>query len=203
VSDLDILANVWLFSGMDKERRDRLATFTFTRSYKQDDVIVEEGRTGNGLYVITSGRVEVVKAFKTENARRLATLSSGDFFGEMALLDEWPRSATVRALEATTCVGIDRWLLLAQLRKDSELAIVMLQGSSSRSCARTRSSPSSCSRPWRAASGKPMPGWPSNLIQLFRHACLGDACGKPSQRLPYPHQLSRRAGVRFENGAIR
>ncbi len=127
MSDLDILANVWLFSGMDKERRDRLATFTFTRSYKQDDVIVEEGRTGNGLYVITSGRVEVVKAFKTENARRLATLSSGDFFGEMALLDEWPRSATVRALEATTCVGIDRWLLLAQLRKDSELAIVMLQ----------------------------------------------------------------------------
>ncbi len=127
MSDSEILANVWLFSGMDQERRERLATFTFTRSYKPDDIIVEEGRTGNGLYVITSGRVEVVKAFKTESARRIATLAKGDFFGEMALLAEWPRSATVRALEETTCVGIDRWLFLTQLRSDPELAIVMLQ----------------------------------------------------------------------------
>lgn len=125
--DSDILANIWLFSGMDKEHLERLATFTFTRSYKPGDTIVEEGRTGNGLYVITAGRVEVVKALNTASAKRLAVLGKGDFFGEMALLDESPRSASVRALDDTTCLGIDRWLLLSQLRKDAQLALAMLQ----------------------------------------------------------------------------
>src|SRR5438552_3003398 len=99
MADSNILANVWLFSGMSKESLDKLATFTFTKSYKQGDVIIEEGRTGNGLYVITSGQVEVVKGATTGTTKRLATLATGDFFGEMSLLDEWPRSATVRALE--------------------------------------------------------------------------------------------------------
>lgn len=127
MADSDILANVWLFSGMSKESLDKLASFTFTKSYKASDVIIEEGRTGNGLYVITSGKVEVIKGAQLETAKRLATLATGDFFGEMSLLDEWPRSATVRALEETSCLGIDRWLFLGQLRKDPQLAIVMLQ----------------------------------------------------------------------------
>lgn len=127
MSDPEGLASVWLFSGMDKEHLEKLATFTFTRSYKPSETIIEEGRTGNGLYVIMAGRVEVVKGLNTENARRLAILAKGDFFGEMALLDEWPRSATVRALDETICLGIDRWVFLSQLRTDPQLAIVMLQ----------------------------------------------------------------------------
>ncbi len=127
MSNTDVLANIWLFSGMDKNRLEKLATFTFTRSYGPGATIVEEGHTGNGLYVITSGRVEVVKALNTEGATRLAILTKGEFFGEMALLDEWPRSATVRALEDTTCLGIDRWLMLTQLRNDPQLAVSMLQ----------------------------------------------------------------------------
>jgi CRP-like cAMP-binding protein len=126
-SNADVLSGVWLFAGLDRERLEKLATFTFSKSYTPGDSIVEEGRTGNGLYVITSGRVEVVKAFNTERATRLAVLEAGEFFGEMALLTEWPRSATVRAIEPTACVGIDRWLFLEQLRKDAQLAIVMLQ----------------------------------------------------------------------------
>ncbi len=126
MADSDILANVWLFSGMSKESLDKLASFTFTKGYKPGDVIIEEGRSGNGLYVITSGQVEVTKG-AAGAAKRLATLTNGDFFGEMSLLDEWPRSATVRALEDTSCLGIDRWLFLNQLRKDPQLAIVMLQ----------------------------------------------------------------------------
>ena len=127
MSVAEVLSGVWLFSGIDKEHLEALAAFTFTRDYKPGATIVEQGRTGNGLYVVMSGRVEVVEGLYTENPRRLATLGEGEFFGEMALLEEKPRSATVRALQETTCVGMDRWLFIAQLRRDPEIAILMLQ----------------------------------------------------------------------------
>ena len=127
MSHADTLAGVWLFAGMSKEQLQSMTAFTFARTFKPGEVIIEEGRTGNGLYAITTGRVEVVKGFGTENARRLATLGPGDFFGEMALLDDSPRSATVRTLQETACVGVDRWLFLAQIRKNPDMAIIMLQ----------------------------------------------------------------------------
>ena len=121
------LADVWLFSGMEKEQLQQLAAFTFTKTFKAGDVIAEEGRTGNALYVILTGQVEVLKGYRTETPLRLAALNPGEFFGEMALLEESPRSATVRATQETTCVGVDRWLFLAQLRKNPDMAISMLQ----------------------------------------------------------------------------
>ena len=127
MSDSDILARIWLFANMSKESLDRLAAFSFRKSYGPGEVIIEEGRTGNGVYAITSGQVEVVKGLNSESPQRLAILGQGEVIGEMALLDEWPRSASVRTLEATTCVGIDRWLFLAQLRKEPDVAIAMLQ----------------------------------------------------------------------------
>ena len=127
MSDADLLAEVWLFSDMSREDLEKLATFSFSKSYGPAELIIEEGRTGNGLYVIRSGQVEVVKGLNSDNPQRLAVLGQGEVFGEMALLDEWPRSASVRTLEDTTCIGIDRWLFLAQLRKEPEVAIAMLQ----------------------------------------------------------------------------
>ena len=55
------------------------------------------------------------------------TLGKGEVFGEMALLDELPRSASVRAVTDTTCVGIDRFLFVTQLTKDPQVAITMIQ----------------------------------------------------------------------------
>ena len=127
MSDSDILAQIWLFADVSRENLDKLAAFSFTKSYGPGQVIIQEGRTGNGVYAITSGQVEVVKGLNSEKPQRLAVLGKGEVFGEMALLDEWPRSASVRTLEDTTCVGIDRWLFLAQLRKEPEVAIAMLQ----------------------------------------------------------------------------
>ena len=123
----EVLSKVWLFAGLDAKHLEKLASFTFTKEFALGESIVEEGRTANGLYIITSGRVEIVKAANTDKQKRLATLGAGEFFGEMGLLEEQPRSATARALEPTSCVGIDRWLFLGQLRREPELAISMLQ----------------------------------------------------------------------------
>ena len=123
----DILRNVWLFAALSDDQLDVISTFTFQTKFAAGDLIVEEGQTGNGLYVIVSGNVEAVKGYGTENARVVNKLAVGEVFGEMALLGEWPRTATVKAVTAVECLGIDRWVFLSQLERDPQVSIKMLQ----------------------------------------------------------------------------
>ena len=127
MSTADVLRQVWLFSGLDQGALDAISGFTFQKTFGPGDLIVEEGRTGNGLYVVISGKVEVVKGLGTQQQQIIATFGSGEVFGEMALLGEWPRTASVRALEQAECLGMDRWVFLAQLERHPQVAIKMLQ----------------------------------------------------------------------------
>ena len=122
-----VLGNVPLFAGLDESALTALGEMTFQKTFQPGEAIVEEGHTGNGLYVILSGRVEVVKSDNTDRAQVLATLEAGEPFGELALLGEWKRTATVRAVDVTTCLGIDRWLFLAHLQREPAIAVKMLQ----------------------------------------------------------------------------
>ena len=122
-----VLGHVPLFTGLDPAALDALAGFTFEKTFQVGEAIVEEGHTGNGLYVILRGKVEVVKSEGTPRAQVLATLGTGEPFGELALLGEWKRTATVRAVEETRCLGMDRWLFLAHLQKEPAVAVKMLQ----------------------------------------------------------------------------
>jgi nitrite reductase/ring-hydroxylating ferredoxin subunit len=123
----DVLAKVPLFSGLSEESLEALEAFTFRRTFAPQELIVEEGRTGNGLYVILSGRVEVIKGLGGSSAQILATLEQNEPFGEMALLGEWKRSASVRAVQETECIGIDRWVFLTFLEREPQIAIKMLE----------------------------------------------------------------------------
>ena len=122
----DALRNVWLFTGLDDSQLDALSAFTFNKTFKAGEFVVEEGHTGNGLYVVVSGNVEVIKGLETDRPQVLNQLGAGDVFGEMALLGEWPRTATVRALDDVECLGIDRWVFLAQLERQPQGGIKML-----------------------------------------------------------------------------
>lgn len=122
-----MLGRVPLFAGLDEGALEILASFAFQKTFQPGEAIVEEGHTGNGLYVIVHGRVEVVKSDGTDRAQSLATLEAGEPFGELALLGEWKRTATVRAIEETTCLGIDRWVFLAHLERQPAIAVKMLQ----------------------------------------------------------------------------
>ncbi len=121
------LSQVPLFSGLSPETLEGLQAFTFRRSFKSGDTIVEEGRTGNGLYIVLSGKVEVVKGIPAGRPQVVARLGPGEPFGEMALLGEWPRTASVRAVEDTECLGMDRWVFMHQVRREPELALKMMQ----------------------------------------------------------------------------
>jgi CRP-like cAMP-binding protein len=122
-----LLSQVPLFAGLDNAALAALAGFTFTRTFQPGEAIVEEGQTGNGLYVVLAGRVEVIKSDGSPQAQVLATLGTGEPFGELALLGEWKRTATVRAIDETTCLGMDRWLFLAHLQRQPAIAVKMLQ----------------------------------------------------------------------------
>ena len=96
---IDLLRQVWLFAGLNDDQLDVISNFTFQISFGPGDLIVEEGHTGNGLYVVISGNVEAVKSMGTDREQVLNKLGPGEVFGEMALLGEWPRTATVRAVD--------------------------------------------------------------------------------------------------------
>ncbi len=124
---VEALRQVWLFSELSDDQLESISTFTFNKSFEPGELIVVEGQTGNGLYVIVSGNVEVLKGDVGENPRLLAKRGAGDVFGEMALLGEWPRTASVRALDTVQCLGIDRWVFLSQLERQPQVTIKMLQ----------------------------------------------------------------------------
>ncbi len=115
------LANVPIFQDLPKKALDRLERIARERNFKAGDTIVKEGDEGVGFFMITKGRVEV-----SRGGARLNTLSSGDFFGEMALLDNHRRSATVTAAEDTTALAMLRSDFIAELRANADLAIEML-----------------------------------------------------------------------------
>lgn len=122
-----VLKRVPLFAGLDDAALEVLSGFVFQKTFQPGEAIVEEGHTGNGLYVIVSGRVEVVKSEGTGRAEVLATFGPGEPFGELALLGEWKRTATVRAIDETTCVGLDRWVFLAHMERQPAIAVKMVQ----------------------------------------------------------------------------
>ena len=127
MSTMDVLRQVWLFSGLDEQQLEAVSSFTFQKSFGPGELIVEEGRTGNGMYAIISGSVEAVKSLGTDQERTVNRLGAGEVFGEMALLGEWPRTASVRAVDEVECLGIDRWVFLTQLERHPQVGIRLLQ----------------------------------------------------------------------------
>lgn len=118
---LQALRTVPLFQELDEKTLGRLERMSRERIYESSDEILHQGDEGAGVYVIIDGRVEVVR-----DGRKLADMGAGSFFGEMALLDNYRRSATVRAVEPTKCVVIPRSDFLAELHGNADLAMELL-----------------------------------------------------------------------------
>lgn len=100
--------------------------------YRDGEVIVEQGRTGQAMYVVQGGRVEVVQRSDNGEEQHLAFLDAGDFFGEMAVFESEVRSATVRADGEARVLKIDKRTLLTRIREDPLLAINLLKTMSHR-----------------------------------------------------------------------
>ena len=119
----EILKNVPIFSGLDRRHLKRLSKLMVERRFGAGDVIIKESDQAAGFFVITSGKVEAVRGADGDRPEVLTTLGPGDFFGEMALFEGFPRSATVRAVEDTECLAMTRWDFMAELKNHPEIAV--------------------------------------------------------------------------------
>jgi CRP/FNR family transcriptional regulator, cyclic AMP receptor protein len=99
-----MLEKVPIFSPLSERQLGRLARDSLDKSFPEGTSIVKQGEKGIAFFLLLEGRADVRR-----NGRRLATLNPGDFFGEMALLDEEPRSADVVATQPTRCLVLSKW----------------------------------------------------------------------------------------------
>jgi signal transduction histidine kinase len=117
-----------VFPGLGEEELAELASVAELRTYPPGTILCHEGRAEEIFYVIVSGRAEVSKYIQADMQRVLHRPGPGEFFGEIALVQEGPRTATVRTVEYTTVLEIGRDAFLSVLNRSASMAVrIMLQ----------------------------------------------------------------------------
>ncbi len=126
---LSLMRTVPLFNGLSDEQLQRLVAISEEEIFNAGDVIVQQGAAGNKLYVIADGQVEVrVRSAPGQPERSELFLGRGQIFGEMALLDEGPRSATVRcSRDHTVLRSIRAQAFNALCRADTAIGYVVMR----------------------------------------------------------------------------
>ncbi|MCX6556848.1 MAG: cyclic nucleotide-binding domain-containing protein [Candidatus Aminicenantes bacterium] len=118
----DIIAEIFiklsLFNQLSMTAVRELAALAEERIFHQGDTIFEESTTGKSLMIIVSGEVRITQKAKISGEETLSVLKKGDFFGEMALLEDLPRSATAIAHSDTFMLEISRENFLLFIEKD-------------------------------------------------------------------------------------
>ncbi len=117
-----LMGNVPFFASLDAKKRKSMASQGKEISYRAGDTIVEEGSMGVGFYLVLDGKAEVRKGSKV-----LATLGKGQFFGEMSLIDDQPRSADVVAVSPTRCWALSSWAFASTVKTNPEIPMMMLK----------------------------------------------------------------------------
>jgi CRP/FNR family transcriptional regulator, cyclic AMP receptor protein len=118
---IHFLKTVPFFDQMSHRHLKNVSGIMFERSYDAGEVIFEEGQPGAALFLILEGRV-AIELCRQDNTVVLATLEKGAFFGEMALVNEAPRSADARALDDTWALALYRNDLSELIHRDPQAA---------------------------------------------------------------------------------
>jgi CRP/FNR family cyclic AMP-dependent transcriptional regulator len=127
VSVTDILRRVPLFGELGPSELERVAEISRERAYPRNSVILFEDDPGDALYVVAQGQVKVVLIGEDGREVILSVLGEGEFFGEMALIDDEPRSAHVIAMNDSTLLVIRREDFQGILRQTPSIALALLR----------------------------------------------------------------------------
>ena len=125
--EASFLARVSVFSSLTEKELERIAALMKRLVFGRGDFIIREGDDDTRLFVIVSGEVEVIRDFGGRKERCARTLGPYGYFGEMSLIDDLVRSASVRAKEDTQVLCLDRWDLRSEIERNPSLAIHLLQ----------------------------------------------------------------------------
>lgn len=118
----DILEEVPLFKNLSDKELETLIKIMHLRNFTKDEIVFKEKEPGAGMYIIVSGQVKIFYKSLLGKEEELTLLNKGDFFGELALLDESPRSATAKAVEVTELLSFFRADLIELIKKEPSLA---------------------------------------------------------------------------------
>lgn len=119
---VDLLASVPLFSGLSRRELERVANSMKERTFQKGDSLTTEGRGGVGFFVIEEGEADV-----TVHGEERAKLGPGDYFGEIALITESDRTATITADTDVRCYGMTMWDFRPLVESNASIAWNMLQ----------------------------------------------------------------------------
>ncbi len=120
------LANTVVFRDLGSRALRQIRELVHIRDYAKDDVVFFEGQPGSGMYTILSGAVRIVLNYGRDGETELVRLGPGDFFGELSLLDEAPRSATVVATGPTRLGGFFRPDLMDLVGRQPRIGVKIL-----------------------------------------------------------------------------
>jgi signal transduction histidine kinase len=116
------------FPEMPPEAISELNALARVKTYPEGTVLCTEGAYENTFYLIMDGEVQILKRFDTAGSDKfIRTLNAGEFFGEMSIVVDGPRSATVRAVKQTTVLEIDRQSVLQMLTSNPTMALAMVR----------------------------------------------------------------------------
>lgn len=121
------LRRVPLFEGLEQPHLQALAEKMAERSFKKGEVLFFEGEPGDSLYIVSDGTVKVYRVAEDGREKTLALLGPGEFFGEMALLDEGPRSAIAETLEPSALYLLHRNDFLATITENPSIALQIIR----------------------------------------------------------------------------
>jgi CRP-like cAMP-binding protein len=119
---VELLQRVPLFADFDRGELDRIARTFKERTFESGSTVVGEGKTGAGFFVIESGEATV----STHGDER-SKLGPGDYFGEIALIDDGARSATITADSELRCYGLTSWEFRPLVESNASIAWKLLE----------------------------------------------------------------------------
>ncbi len=119
----EVLSKVPAFANLAPRELKEVAAIVHKREYRSGEPVFYQGDPGLGMYIVKDGEVSIVIQGKDGNERELALFSDGDFFGELALLDESPRSANAVCKTECTLIGFFRPDLFELIEKNTTLGI--------------------------------------------------------------------------------
>ena len=123
----DVLKRVPLFNDLSEAEVSRFAEVTREREYPKNSVILFEDDPGDALYIVSTGQVKVVLIGEDGREVILSVLGDGDFFGEMSLIDDEPRSAHVIAMKDSQLLVLRRDDFQARLEEQPKIALKLLR----------------------------------------------------------------------------